>query len=644
MSVLDAQAQSRARLGFFYGAVAAMVVVLFSGLAYRQLLSGLSFTARERLQNQRRILLPGPRGEILDREGRVLVANRSRFSAVMFFSDARVRREFRRAYLELRRDGVIKPEDDNAEDFARAYVVQRYLNECNRILGRNERISTKKVNEHFLREPLLPFAILEDLGPDEFARLLEQLPAASPVQIISSVVRHYPYGRAAAHTLGYVSQTPELPTEDLPGEDLKTFNRRGTFGREGLEYQFDTELQGKTGSEIYVVDPAGYKVDLVENTPPITGEPLHTSLDIDLQLAGEGAFGDQEGACVAIDVRSGEVLAQISRPDYDLNSTTPFISSATFKDINERGAFLNRATQGHYPPGSTYKIIGAIAGLRNGTIAAQSEFSCAGTFKVGNHVFPCHNRRAHGSINVVPAIAKSCNVFFYQNALALGPERLAAEARRFGLDRPTGIELPSEGKRMVVPDPDWKRNQSLGGWVAGDTANTSIGQGFVLVTPLQMACFTASFARNETITTPTILRRLPGASPALAGNQSVGLTTGDRAAIVAGMEAATQKGGTATKAAIPGIRLAAKTGTAQKDVYVEGKKDRLNFAWTIVFGPIEYPTIAVAVVVSGDLEDDEYGGGTYAAPIAKAVLEAYFAKHPPLTAPPTAEPLTFGRP
>lgn len=640
MSVLDAQAQQRARMGFFYAILGAMFLVLFSGLAYRQLFSGDAFSERERLQNQRRILLPGPRGEILDREGRVLVANRSRFSAVMFFSDTRVRREFRRTYYQLHREGKIKPEDDNAEAFARAYVIQRYLDECNRILGRNEKVSIKAADEHFRREPLLPFPILQDLEPTEFARLLEQLPANSPIEILSSTARHYPYGRTAAHTLGYVSATIDLPTENLPGADLKTFPARGTYGRAGLEAEFDERLQGETGSEIFIVDPAGYEVDLVQNIPPITGRSLQTSLDIDLQLAAESTFGTQEGACVALDVRTGEVLALVSRPDYDLNDTTPNISHATMKDINEREAFLNRATQGLYPPGSTFKIITAVAGLRSGKVSPETQYTCGGHFRVGNRMFPCHDGRAHGTINIIPAIAKSCNVYFYQDGLTIGIDTIAAEARRFGLDEPTGIELPYEATRMIVPDPAWKRDQARGGWVPGDTANVSIGQGDVLVTPLQMACFTASFARNETRTVPTILRRPEGASPSLAGNQAIGLSPSDRAAIIAGMEDAVLRG-TAKRVGIDGIRLAAKTGTAQKDVYMEGRKRTVNFAWTIVFGPVEYPTIAVAVMVAGDKLDAEYGGGLYAAPIAKSVLEAYFAKRPPL-APPATRPLSFG--
>lgn len=651
MSLLDAQSEQRARVTFFYGVVGLIVVVLFSGLAYRQLFSNEAFRERERLQNRRRILIPGPRGEILDREGRVLVANRSRFSAVLFFSDTGLRREFRREYIHLvreRRDGNISIDPEiNLEQYARARVVQRYLDQCNAIIGRQERVAIDEVQKHFTRHPLLPFPLLEDLTPEEFARLLEQLPTTSPVQILSSTARHYPYGRTAAHTLGYVSSTVDLPEEDLPGDDLQTFNTRGSFGRAGLELQFDEQLQGKTGIEIYIVDPAGYRVDLVQSVPPVTGRPLVTSLDIDLQLAAETAFAAQEGtyqegACVALDVRTGEVLALISKPDFDLNDTSPLITHETWQDILDRGAFLNRATQGLYPPGSTYKIISAIAGLRKGVITPTSKFVCTGTHMVGNRAFPCYARRAHGPINVVTAIAKSCNVYFYQDGLAVGPDALASEGRRFALDRPTGIELPFEAKNMVVPDPAWKRREAYGPWVAGDTANVSIGQGYLLVTPLQMACFTASFARNETITSPTILRRPPGASPALAGNQSIGLAPGDRAAIVAGMEEAVRSG-TAKNAAIPGIRLAAKTGTAQKDIYVDGKRKRLNLAWTIIFGPVEHPTIAVCVMVAGDTPDEEYGGGAYAAPIAKAVLEAYFAKHPPLVnaAP---KPLTFGPP
>ncbi len=638
--MIDARTEQRARMTFFYGVVGTIVVVLFTGLAYRQLFSNDAFLERERLQNQRRILIPGPRGEILDREGRVLVANRSRFSAVLFFSDDRVRHEFRREYINLVRDrregNIVIPPEVNLEEYARARVVQRYLDQCNRILGRQDKASIAGVQKHFITHPLLPFPVLEDLEPTEFARLLEQLPASSPVQIFSSTVRHYPYGRAAAHTLGYVSSTLELPEENLPGADLKTFNNRGSFGRAGLELKFDDQLQGKTGSEIYVVDPAGYQVNLVQSVPPVTGKALTTSLDIDLQLAGEAAFGDMEGACVALDVHTGEVLALISKPDFDLNDTTPYISSDTWKDILDRGAFLNRATQGLYPPGSTFKIISAIAGLRSGAITPdQPIIDCEGVLNKYGRRFVCYNGRGHhGEVLLPDAIAQSCDIYFYQVGWLTTPEQLAAEARRFALDRPTGIEIPYEAKNMIVPDPDWKKREAFGPWVRGDTANMAIGQGFLLVTPLQMACFTASFARNETITSPTILRRRPDSSPALAGNQSVGLPPSDRAAILQGMEAAVTRG-TARRLAIDGIRLAAKTGTAQKDVYIDGKKSRMNFAWITVFAPIENPTIAIAAMVAGDTPDEEYAGGAYAAPIARAILQAYFAKHPPLPETPT---------
>lgn len=628
MSIIETHSSVKPRIVFFYAIVSAMVAVLFGGLAYRQLFGSEGFTERERLQNQRRILIPGPRGEIYDREGRVFVANRPRFSAVLFFSDTHLRSEFldeeRRLVRDVR-EGLAERPAAGYSAQARANIVQRYLDECGRILGRAETVDTRTLERHRNQQPLLPYPILDDLAPAEFARLLEQLPSGSPVQIYSSTTRHYPYGNAAAHTLGYVTSTLDIPTENLPGGDLTTFYGRGSIGRDGMERQFDPILQGQTGSEIWVVDPVGFQVDLVENQPPVTGNTLHASLDIDLQTRGESAFGTREGALVAIDVNTGEILALVSRPDYDLNDLTPYISRETFAQIEERGAWMNRALQGLYPPGSPFKLLTATAGLRAGAITPETVVNCSGHLKVGNKQFVCTawRRGGHGPMKLADAIRASCNVYFYQTALDVGAVKLAEEARRFGLHLPTGLELPFEATRMIVPDPAWKRENRGEGWVPGDTANMAIGQGFLLFTPLQMACYAASLARGETVTVPTILRSRHGRTPVVAGNQSLGLSPTDRAVIYAGMEQAVQLG-TAKFAAVPGVRLAGKTGTAQ----VRTPRGTLELAWFLGFGPVEKPQIAIVLVVVGDEPDEANAGGLVAAPIAKQVFETYFQKHP----------------
>lgn len=632
MSIIETHNAIKPRIIFMYGVIGLMIIVLFCGLTYRQVLSNTLFVESERIQNQRRILIPGPRGEIYDREGRVLVANRPRFSAVLFFSDEQLRQEFRQEYLRVVRDirnEAIPEPPEGRETKARANVLQRYLDQCGVILGRFEEIDTRKLRDHFHQQPLIPFKLLDDLTLPEFAMLLEQLPPASPIQIYPTTARHYPYGSAASHVLGYVTSTLDLPETNLPGADLTTFYGRGSLGRDGLEKQFDDRLQGHTGSEIWIVDPAGFQVRLIDSKAPVSGGSVQSSLDIDLQLTAERAFGEREGSLVLIDVNTGEILAMVSKPDYDLNDLTPFISRDTFADIEDRGAWINRATQGLYPPGSPFKLITALAGMRAGTLDPEAEVVCTGYFEVGNRMFPCHNRAGHGPMNLQRAIASSCNPYFYKNAIDAGVDFLAAESKRFGFDTPTGIELPGEATRMIVPDRNWKRSELGIPWFPGDTANMAIGQGYLRVTPLQMACFTASIARGETLTKPTLLRRDSGVPPAIAGNQNLGIPPQFRTAFIEGMKmsATIGTGRFVTRDApdLRGVELAGKTGTAQ----VRTPRGTLELAWFIGFGPVVDSDVAIAVVVVGEQPDESNAGGSVAAPIAGTVLNAFFSKHPP---------------
>jgi len=644
MTGIEYNAAIRSRILFFHLVFAGMILVLFCGLAYRQLLSTEAFQERERLQNQRRILIPGPRGEIFDREGRVLVANRPRFSAVLNFSEYALRKELRETQIRLVRDirdGTIEDPGERLDRHARARVVEKYLTECSRILRRPLTIERRMLERHFNEQPLLPFPIINDLSQEEFSRLLEQLRPGSPVQLLPSTARHYPYASAAAHTLGYIGSTLELPMEGLAGADLQTFIAKGMYGREGLERRFDDILQGQTGSEIWVVDPNGIQDRLVASQTPVAGKPLYSSLDIDLQLKAEEAFGDQSGAFVLLDVHTGEILALISKPDFDLNATSPFIPATLWAQLNEKEALYNRSTQGLYPPGSTFKIITASAGLRHGVITTDTEVNCPGFFMLGRFRFVCHRRSGHGVVRVVDALRMSCNVFFYETALRLGPDKLAEEGRLFGLDRPTGVELPYEATRMIMPDPAWKRSVVGEPWTAGNTANMAIGQGDVLVTPLQMACMIASFARNETTTQPTILRRDRGAPVPSRANQLIGLRPEHRAAILEGLfqcvdwTAAQHPGaaGTGSRAKIPGINLAGKSGTAQIKTLNRGT---FELAWFVGFGPLEDPKVAWCALVIGDQPDEEMGGGAVAAPKVKAVLDLYFQKNPPHPPPPAS--------
>jgi len=391
-------------------------------------------------------------------------------------------------------------------------------------------------------------------------------------------------------------------------------------------------LQGEAGGSIFRVDPLGYRIrdaKPIESRLPTQGQNLVTSLDIDLQLAAEAAIGDQTGAAVAIDIKTGEVLALASKPDYDLRKFAPRLGHADAADITAREAWTNLAIGGAFPPGSTFKILTSIAGLRRGVLnPTQPIADCQGAIRIGNRDFVCDNRRGqHGEVLLPEAIAHSCDIYFFGAGRLITPDLLADEGRRFHLHQRTGIELPHETGRMVIPDPTYKENVIGEKWFPGDTANMSIGQGYVLVTPLEMACFAASVARNEVFTQPTLLHN-PDAP--VQRTESIGLTPTQRAALIEGMVGTTTYGTASTLNLdlfkIPGVRIAGKTGTAQKKVTKDGKTGNINFAWFICFAPADNPEIAMAVMIEGETLGENFGGGRYAAPVAGEVLKKYFEK------------------
>ncbi len=617
--ILESHKNYNPRLRLFYVLVAVLVLVLLSGLAYRQLISGTLYSDREEIQNLRRVLVPGPRGNIYDRNGELLVGNRPRFAAVVYLAELRT--EFRQEFAELRRPYIergLRTDQVPLPRMARTAVLQRYLDEINEILGRDESVDSDKLEGHLRRQLILPYFLINDLQPEEYAKLLEQIPIDSPIQVYSSSVRYYPHRSAASHVLGYVGSTLEIPEEGVPGEKLMTFNIRGSQGREGLEQYFDDRIQGQTGGEIWVVDPAGFQHERIDKKKAVQGEAIVTSLDIDLQKTVEEALGDYRGAAVALDPRTGEVLAMATSPGYDLNDFTPSLSTAAAAEINETGAWPNRAAQGLYPPGSTFKLVTAMAALKDEHITPDTTAYCRGSHRVAGRTFHCHNRAGHGEIDLARALQESCNVYFYEYGVQTGVDRISTEARRLGLNEKTGIELASETGRMLVGSAEWKRRVHNTPWFPGDTANLSIGQGYIRTTPLQMASMTAAFATGRDRITPTLL--LNGNRDTAVATDPIGLTRQHYETILRGMIGAVESG-TARNAAVPDVVIAGKTGTAQ----VPTREGRLHMAWFTGFAPAENPEIVVTVLVEGTHPDDNYGGGATAAPIAREVFRKFFS-------------------
>jgi penicillin-binding protein 2 len=339
---------------------------------------------------------------------------------------------------------------------------------------------------------------------------------------------------------------------------------------------------------------------------------------------------DFKGAAVAMDVNTGEVLAMVSYPDYDLNDVSPTIRSDVYQKILEQQALVNRAVNGFYPPGSAFKLVVSIAGLRSGIITPSSTYTTDGTYRLGRQEFHDHHGCITGEIDFRTAIEQSVNTYFINFGLQLGVDRIHDESARLGLTGTTGIELP-EQKAMYVGNDAWKRGRMKEGWREGDTANLSFGQGFIQVTPLQMASFMASLARGQTTTKPSLLH---DPNRPRQQSESLGLTASQSIALTDGMQRVITKGTAAgifglPKYKMPGLTIAAKTGTAQKDATVNGVTGKVELAWFVGYAPVENPQIAVAVIVEGDTPDESFAGGRFAGPVAAAVMKKWWEKKNP---------------
>lgn len=604
-SLVEAHTNFEPRILAFYLMATLLLLVLMGGLAYQQLIKTDVYNEAERLQNQRRVLVPGPRGNIYDREGRLLVGNKPRFSVVLYLDE--LKREFRREYIQIRKNYRQSGDKDipspgQMERIARGAVVQRYLDQVCRIIGRSVELSNGKLRRHFDTQLLLPFPLVTDLTPEEYAKLLERLDVRSPLQLYVSSTRYYPHEQLASHTIGFVGYDVEIEAEDF-GEDLTPFKMKGATGKDGLELQFDTVLQGEPGGTIYRVDPAGYRINPpVEKRLPVQGRNIVSSIDLDLQQVAEETIADARGAAVLMDVRNGEVLVLASKP------------------TRQDGNWLNLAVNGLYMPGSTFKIITTLAGMRAGTITPNSVYRTNGTYTVGNRVFRDHAGCITGDITLALAIEESVNTFYYHFGLETGIERIANEAKRFGLDDKTGIELPNETSRMLVGTPEWKRERSRerAPWSLGDTANVAIGQGYIQVSPLQMACFMASLARGETRTKPTLIHQSPRPDQHSA---PIDISPEYYRFLIDNMVKVVESG-TGKLGRIEGLNIAGKTGTAQ----VRTKQGTIELAWFVGFAPAENPEVSFAVLMEGDTPDENFGGGRYSAPIIKEVLKKWLEK------------------
>lgn len=443
--------------------------------------------------------------------------------------------------------------------------------------------------------------------------------------------RSYLTDEMTAHLLGYLG---EVNAGQLQQLRKRGYRQGDEIGQSGLEKRWEWQLAGRSGVEKVEVNATGRKVRMIDRLNATPGHDIELTLDMKVQRVAYDALRDKEGAIVVLEVDTGAVVAMVSSPAFDPNWFARGLTSGEWRQLtdNEETPLHNRALQGQFPPGSTFKIVTALAALEEGVISPDRRLFCGASYEVGNRVLRCWNKHGHGHVNMHDALVQSCDVYFYRLAQRLGVDKIARYARGFGFGAPTGIELDGESPGLV-PDRAWKKRRFGTPWYPGETPMVAIGQGFLGVTPLQMASLAATVANGGTVYRPWFVRRVLSPEGQVMEEygpvRKTALDLKDRSLAVvrrALFDVVHHQRGTGKRARSGMVEVAGKTGTAQV-VQMPGevvKSEDLPYpvrdhAWFVAYAPAGDPEIAVATLV-------EHGGhgGAAAAPITREVIEAYF--------------------
>ncbi len=502
-----------------------------------------------------------------------------------------------------------------------------------------EKLEATKMRPAFQPSVVLSGLSRQDVGALETHRY--ELPG---VVIQVKPQRKYLHHQLASHVIGYLG---EVTQEQLNNPDFKNSRMGDLIGRYGIEQQWEDQLQGRRGRRLVEVDAAGRVQRLISQINPIPGYNLVLTIDEHLQQAAQAALGDTAGAVVAVDPRNGEVLAMASNPTFDQNDFVKGVTQEQWKALsnNPMHPLENRAVSGQYPPGSTYKIVSAVAALEEGVVTPDTKIMCTGGYPLGNRVFHCWKKTGHGYVDLHQALVESCDVYFYEVGVRLGIDRLAKWAKAFGLGEKTGVGLATE-KSGIVPSTDWKRARFKDVWHQGETLSVVIGQGYNLATPLQMAQVVAVAVNGGVLYRPHLVKEVTDVDGQLIKSiepqviRRLNLKPGTVKAVreaLAGV--VSEPRGTGKPVRMEGITVGGKTGTAQvvgRNILELHKKEipykYRDHAWFVAAAPMEDPTIAVAVIA-----EHSGHGGSFAGPIARSVLEAYFHPEAPIVRPESAE-------
>lgn len=579
-----------------------LVVILFNLLAFAIIAARLYFLQVKEADKYKmmsdenristRFMVP-PRGLIYDRNGKIIAKNEQDFQALL----------------------VAEQTPDIEETLANFKMIIP--------LSESEEQKIRKDLKNKRR--FIPIKLKDNLDWNEVSKILLHAPDLPGVEIDEGLSRYYPYADIYAHVLGYVGPVSDKDKKDNPLYMVPGFK----IGKSGLERYFDYKLQGQGGTIKLEVNAYGRVMNEIERNNGEEGESLTLTLDARLQQAAYEAFGEESGAAVVLNVRTGEILALVSTPSFDPNLFTNGISYKHWNALlnNERTPLVNKAVSGQYSPGSTFKVVVALAALEAGVIDLNTRFTCSGGLDVGNIRFHCWRHSGHGSLNVVEALKHSCDIFFYETAMKLGIDKIHDMAVKLGMGNVLEVGLDNE-KAGIIPTKAWKKARFGTSWTHGDAANSGIGQGYVLVTPLQLATMLARVVNGGYAVQPTFIKPT---EKELAKIKRLDISTKNIEIVKRGMfEVVNGAGGTAGRARfnINGVMMGGKTGTTQvRRISMKERSSGIlrdeqlpwrlrNHALFIGFTPVDNPRYAVAVVV----EHGSSGSGV-AAPIASKILQ-----------------------
>ncbi|MCX6550002.1 MAG: penicillin-binding protein 2 [Acidobacteria bacterium] len=597
-SPTDDRRRSALRLMVMSVGIMLAFVALSISFWYIQVVQNATYREMAENNHQRRLALRAPRGILFDREGRLLVENRDAFTI-----------------------SILREQTGDLDQTIRMLAAAAAVDEA--------RIRDT-VARHRSEARYRPIVVIDDATLDQVAAVLaRRLDFELPGVVVQRVpTRRYPAAGLAAHLLGYVGEISEV---QMSAEGLRTGS---LVGQSGVEKAYNRMLMGTDGERRVMVNSVGREITTLDETPPSEGQRIKLTIDLDLQQAAEDAFRalGYSGAAAFLDPRTGEVLALVSLPAYDPNAFAAGIDRATWGRLNTDPLrpLQNRATQGRYSPGSTFKAVVATAALEEGVITPDFKVFCPGGATFYDRFFQCNVKGGHGVVDLRHAIERSCNVYFYTVGNMLGVDRIHKWAQILGLAGRTGIDLPNESE-SIVPSTAWKKAKTGEKWYAGETISVAIGQGQVSVTPIALAEMYAAVANGGVHYAPRLLKGINDGSGwrDVPGSEAAGtaLKPGTIAALHDGLWLVVNGAGTGGRARIEGHDVAGKTGTAQVISLQGGKQaagktdmDLRDHGWFAFFAPRDHPEIAGVVLA----EHGEHGSN--AAPIARHVLDTYFAK------------------